>query len=380
MFRFFLFFSLFFVVACKQLDLTSDKIPPLGNTTVRSANQQITFLNEIIAEEPNVPDYYYRRSLILFEIKNNIRALQDINKAIALTNTKSNYFFAKAMVLEALKNYPEALIAAEIAEKKGLKQVDLYLLLSRLYYVTKKPILTVQYLRKIKQIFPKNPDLYYYQGLISYDIEDTLQTIRYMNEAIAMQPAYTNAYKYLFRLRQQKQQPYAALEVLKLAMQQPDLKQDAEMNEMYGDVLLQLKERETAMNWYEKAIALDTTRWQAAQTLGKFHLEERHYELGVSYLQRALKANPKIQGANYLIGLVYDYHLKDFVKAKKAYELALAEQPDNTVIADLVQKMAKRIAYDEYRKSPQFIIDMMRKRQDSIRQSEIVPDNTLPKQ
>jgi tetratricopeptide (TPR) repeat protein len=372
MFRFlelFVFSFFLLLAACKQVDLSSDKIPPLLNNSQKTTAQQIALLNEIIAEDPEVAAYYYRRAVLYVEAKNYIKAFQDINQTLKLRGDKSNYFFLQALVLEALKNYPEALKSAEIAEKKGLKQVDLYMLLAKLYYQNKQPIKAVAYLNKVKQLLPQKPEIYYYQGLISYDVEDTLRTVQCMQEALKIAPAYTDAYKYLFRLRQKLQQPYRALEVLKTAMEQPALRQDAELNEMYGDILLELKEKATAMNWYEKAIALDTTKWKAAYTLGKFHLEEKHYQLGVNYLLKASKTNPKIEDADYLLGLVYEYHLKDFVKAKQAYEKAVALQPTNAEKAELVKKMERKIAYEEYRKSPQYIIDLIKKRQDSISQA-----------
>lgn len=375
-----LILTLVFALSCQKLDFSSDKIPQSSGNSNRTTAQQVAFLTEIIADEPTVSDYYYRRAVLWLENKNYIRALQDINQVLKLDKSKSKYFFVQAQILEALKNYPEALTAAQTAEKNGLKQVDLYLLLARLYYQTQQPIQTVLYLNKVKTILPKKPEVYYYQGLLSNAIADTLLTIQHMNKAIAVQPTYIEAYKFLFRLKQKYEQPYQALAILKRAMEHPVLRQDAELNQFYGEVLLQLEEKETAMNWYEKAFALDTMRWEAAYSLGKFHLEEKHYELGVSYLEKALKTNATIKGAAYLVGLVYDYHLKDFSKAKQAYEKALAAEPTNTVIADLVKKMDKRIAYEEYKKSPQFVIDLMRKRQDSMQQTVLPPAEILPKE
>ncbi len=355
--------------ACNNIDISSDEIPPLASSSINTISQKLKFMNEIIENEPSTAEYYYRRSLIFLEAKNLKFAQEDIEQAIKLSENKANYFFTKAIILEQTKKYKEALKAAQISENKGLRQVDLYMLLSRLYYETKQPIETVKYLQKVKKIYPKKPEVYYFQGLISYDVEDTLNTIHYMNEAIASQAEYVNAYKYLFRLYSKNNRHKAALAVLQRAMSEAELQKDAELNEMNGDILMQLEEKNVAMTYYEKAINLDSTYWKSAYALAKHHLEERNYLLGVNYLEKALNVNKKISGGNYLLAAVYEYHLRNYVIAKKNYEIASNLEPANTNILESVKKMERKIAYEEYRKSPKFIIDQLRKKQDSLAQT-----------
>jgi tetratricopeptide (TPR) repeat protein len=367
--------------ACKEIDISSDEIPPLALSSVNTVSQKLKFMNEIIESEPNIAEYYYRRSLVFLEAKNWKFAQEDIEQAIKLSQNKANYFFTKALILEQTKKYREALAAAQMSENKGLRQVDLYMLLSRLYYETKQPIKTVQYLQKVKKIYPKKPEVYYFQGLISYDVEDTLNTIRYMNEAIAAQPEYTNAYKYLFRLYNKNSNPKMAFSVLKRALQQTDLQKDAELNEMNGDILLQLEQKDSAMVYYDKAVKADSTHWKSAYSLSNYHLEKKHYLMGINYLEKALKVNNKIVGGHYLLGAVYEYHVKNYTKAKENYEIAANLEPANTNIYESVRKMERKIAYEEYRKSPQFIIDQMRRKQDSLAQTPInSTDITVPKE
>jgi tetratricopeptide (TPR) repeat protein len=374
---YFLVFILLFS-ACQEVDIASDEIPPLVQSSSQSFAQQIKFMNEIIEDNPTVAEYYYRRSLIFLELKSWKLAQADINKAIQLNTNKGNYFYVKALVLEKLNLYVPALLSAQIAENKGLQQVDLYLLLSRLYYKTKQPIQTVQYLQKVKRIYPQKPEVYYQQGLISYDVEDTLNTIRYMNEAIAAQPEFIDAYKYLFRLYDKNFRPKAASVVLQRAMQQEELQNDSELNKMFGDILLKLDKRDSATMYYSKAIAYDSANWQAADFLGHYYIENRNYELGVHYLQIACKANPKLANANYLMAAVYEYHLKNYVKAKLNYEIAKKLDTANYHIAESIKKMEKRILYEEYRKSPAFILDQIRKKQDSLKINTIIPNNVNP--
>ncbi len=367
-------FCAIFLGACSEIDILSDEIPPLSDFSLKTNSQQLQFINEIIENEPTVAMYYYRRSLIFLETKNWKNAQNDINKAIQLDVNKPNYFYTKALILEEAKNYQAALVSAQIAENKGLQQVDLYMLLSKLYYLTKQPIQTVQYLQKVKEIYPKKPEVYYFQGLISYDVEDTLNTIHYMNEAIAAQPEFIDAYKYLFRLYDKNARPKAAFTVLQRAMQQKDLQKDAELNAMFGNILVKLEATDSAMVWYRKAIQYDSSNWKVANELGHYYIENKQYNLGVSYLKVATKANPKVVGANYLMAAVYEYHIKDLVQAKQNYEIAANLEPYNQSLIESARKMERRIAYDEYRKSPQFIIDQFRKKQDSLKQPLVLPE------
>lgn len=360
---------LFFAVSCNEIDISSDEIPPIDVSLLKTNTQQLTFMNEIIEDDPEIAEYYYRRSLIFLELRKWKEAQNDINKALNLAADKAQYYFTKAIILENSQKYTEALLAAQMAENKGLKQVDLYMLLSRLHYVLKKPIQTVRYLSKVQKIYPQKPEVYYYRGLISYDVADTTNTIFYMKQAIAAQPEYTDAYKYLVRLYNQNNRPRATLSVLQQALQQTRLQKDAELNEMYAEATLQLKEKDSAMVWYQKAVQLDSSRWKAAYELAMYHLADRKYELSVQYLRTALKGNPKITGANALLGGILEYHIKDFKEAKKEYETALSLEPYNPNLAEMVKKMERRIAYEEYRKSPQFIIDQIRKKQDSLQQN-----------
>jgi tetratricopeptide (TPR) repeat protein len=360
---------LFFAMACNEIDISSDEIPPIDASLLKTNTQQLTFMNEIIEDDPEVAEYYYRRSLIFLELRKWKEAQDDINKALNLAADKAQYYFMKAIILENSRKYTEALVAAQMAETKGLKQVDLYMLLSRLNYTLKKPIQTVRYLSKVQKIYPKKPEVYYYRGLISYDVADTSNTIFYMKQAIAAQPEYTDAYKYLVKLYNQNSKPRAMLAVLQEAMQQNNLKKDAELNEMYAEATLQLKEKDSAMVWYQKAVQLDSGRWKAAYELAMYHLADRKYPLSVQYLRTALKGNPKIAGANALLGGILEYHIRNYKEAKKEYETALALEPYNQDYAEMVKKMERRIAYEEYRNSPQYIIDQIRKKQDSLQQN-----------
>jgi len=363
-------FLLFFAClsACSKIDITSDEIPPFVTSSQKTTAQQVQFMTELLEDEPTSALYYYRRSLLFLELTDWKKAQQDINKAIQLDKTKPTYFYTKALILEQAKNYPAALQAAQVAESHGLRQVDLYMLLSRLFYQTKQPIQTVEYLQKVKKIYPKKPEVYYYQGLISYDVEDTLNTIRYMNQAISAQPEFIDAYKYLCRLYDKNSRPKAALAVLSRAMQQQELQKNSELNSMRGTILAKLADRDSAMFWYAKAVHYDSTNWEAANMLGRYHIEHRRYEVGVKFLKIALKTKPTLAGANYLIAAVYEYHLRNLTQAKQQYEIAFRLEPYNTAIEESIKKMERRIAYEEYRKSPQYAIDQLKRKQDSLKQ------------
>lgn len=365
--------------ACQKVDVSSEKLPPLDNPKTTDINQQITFMSAIIDENPNVATYYYRRSLLFYENNQLVPAQQDIDKALSLDKNNGNFFFVKALILAQSKQLLQALSAALMAETKGLRKVDLFLLLSRLYYETSQPIQAVLYLRKVKEILPNNAEVYYYQGLISYDVADTLNTVRYMEKALSFKTDYLEAYTYLVRLYLKYEKPTVALRYLQKAMQDATMAKNAGLNKLYGDVLVKLDRKEDkfeVISWYEKAVALDSTQWEAAYTVAQYYLSKKNYPTAANYLEKALKTRKNIEGGYYLLAAVYEYHIKDFTKAKGAYQIAQQLQPLNTEIQSDIARMERRIAYEEYKKTPEYQRELAKRKQGESKLDSINLMNT----
>jgi len=366
-------------MACQKVDVSSEKLPPLASPTAANTTQQITFMSSIIEENPQVAEYYYRRSLLFYENNQLVAAQQDIEKALSLDKNNGNFFFVKALILAQSKQPLQALSAALMAETKGLRKVDLFLLLSRLYYETSQPIQAVLYLRKVKEILPNNAEVYYYQGLISYDVADTLNTVRYMEKALSFKTDYLEAYTYLIKLYLKNAKPTVALRYLQKAMQDATMAKNAGLNKMYGDVLQQLdrkEEKAEIIAWYEKAVALDSTQWEAAYAVAQYYLSKKNYPTAANYLEKALKTRKNIEGGYYLLAAVYEYHIKNFAQAKNAYQIAQQLQPLNTNIQADIARMERRIAYEEYKKTPEYQRELAKRKQEESKLDSINLMNT----
>ncbi|WP_448520676.1 tetratricopeptide repeat protein [Rhodoflexus sp.] len=343
-------------------------MPPLPDETNNNIEKKIAYLSKIIQDnQANAEVFYQRASLNLSLGKENL-ALIDIDRALSLNNNEADYYWVRALALDQKADFERALVAAQKAENMNLDRgiqpaPSTFKLMGKWYYLQKDTATARRYLLAAQQSFPDHAEVYYYLGLLGRDAGDTIHTVANLRTAIDLQPNYPEAYTVLIDFyRKRGNRRLATAAAAEAVMQCPN---QPRLMETYADLLMLSEERESAaMRWYQQAADLSPNNWRLHYIVGMYHHRERHYAEAEKYLTTALANKPDLEKALYNLGTIYEYQYKRLPDALAKYEQAVKITPYDTVFIYSVRRVKKKIAYEEYKQSPQYILDQMRKRKE----------------
>lgn len=361
--------------ACAAGKRDDEKIPPPPTDLATLDGQQINYLNQAIERNPEQAELYYRRAKVYLETGKENLALRDIENALSVAPDCTTYLVVHAHALEQQEQYPEALaVASRIAQRPNLAtDAEFDLLYGKLLYINQQPDRAKAYLTQAQQWLNDSPEAHYYLGLIYRDQADTLAAANAFDQAIRLKPEYDSAYVAAVRMYLALGRPMRAITYAKRGLLFGP--QNAQLTLLMAQSLAQLDEEATAMLWYEKALKIEPSLWRAAYTLAMYHLKKEHYAEAAQFLKQALSYKPDIERGSYTLAAIYNYRLFNYAEALKWYETAASQNPQNTEIADDIARMKRRIAYQEYKKSPQYLADQMRKRKQAEAEQRLKADS-----
>lgn len=113
---------------------------PMVNLSKIAPNAEIRLadLNVAISRNRSNANLYARRAMLYLDAKATQQALTDIDHALTLDSDKGDYYFRRALILRDSGQIAKALQAAEAAEKLGVKDPEVYILLAELLIRSKK--------------------------------------------------------------------------------------------------------------------------------------------------------------------------------------------------------------------------------------------------
>jgi tetratricopeptide (TPR) repeat protein len=343
-------------------------MPPLPDGTNNNIDKKIAYLSKIIQENQANAEVFYQRAALNLSIGKENLALVDIDRALALKNDEPDYHWVRALALDQKSDFAGALAAARRAEsmnlEKGIQPAPTtFKLMGKWHYLQKDTATARRYLTSAQRLFPDHAEVYYYLGLLSKDVGDSVRTVGNLRAAIGLQPNYPEAYTALIDFYKKRGSRRAATAVAAEAVEQ--CPNQPRLMETYADLLMLTEERESAaMQWYQRAADLQPENWRLHYVVGIYHHRERHYAEAEKYLKNALANKPDLEKALYSLGTIYEYQRKNLPDALAHYERAAQVTPYDTTITYSVRRVKKKIAYEEYKQSPQYILDQMRKRKE----------------
>ncbi|SFF42849.1 tetratricopeptide repeat protein [Thermoflexibacter ruber] len=341
---------------------TQEQAAPLPTQEEERLAKQISYMNEVIEDYPNVADYYFRRAVLNLEAKKENLAQRDIDQAIALDSNKAEYYFVKAKTHEIKEEYDKALTSVKKAEEKGFVQIEADMLMGKMYYHAKDFSKAMTYLGKVQEILPNLAEVHYYRGLTYFQTQDTTNAVSYLNKAIELKKDYKEAYRALIDLYNNYGAYKIALRYTSEAIR--NCEKDAYFYYAHGRALWNLKSIDSAMVLYSQAFDLDATIWQAGYQLGLYCVNKKNYVKAEQYLSKVLVQKPDIEQGHYLLAAIYEYHLKQLTDALRHYQRAQLMDKENEQIAADIRRVVRKIEYEEYKKSPQYMLDLLRKQKE----------------
>lgn len=365
--------------ACQQQ--IQEKTAPVLGLSEETLTKKISYMNSVIEDYPAVADYYFRRAVLNLEARKENLAQKDINQALLLDSTKASYYFVKAKIHEIRGEYKASLLAAQQAESKGFKEIDADMLMGKMSYYAKDYRNAGLYLDKVQEVLPELPEMRYFRGLTYFQTQDTANAIAYLNKAIELKKEYREAYRALVDLYSNYGAHKTAIRYSKAAIKNCEKvgsqRDDASFYFSFGRSLWALRSYDSAIVLYSQAFELDSTIWQAGYQVAMYCINKKNYEKAEKYLTKVVLQKSDIENGDYLLAAIYEYHLKRLIDALKHYQRAANLDRQNLQIQADIRRIVKKIEYEEYRKSPQYMLDLLQKQKGTQLQQAVQKKDSL---
>jgi len=359
------------ISSCYSNKPSGDEIVPVPQNSSEDIQKKVEFLGEVIEDYPEKPEYYYRRAVLYLRLNKERLAKTDIENALKLDSLAGKYHFIHAQILDIMGKSEEALQSANRAEKQKARDIELDLLLGKLYFENQKPQKSVQHLQKIEKIFPKRPEVHYYKGKSYFALEDTSHAVNSFLTATVLRPDYPEAYEALGKLFNEYRKPHTALRYINKGIENCSRK--ASLYFMAGHANRKLSRYNKSMECFKNAVKSDSTFWQASLYLSNYFLRRESFGAGKKYLEIALSVNPDIKNGYLRLGWLYEKYVKDYKTSLTYYQKAQSKDTENEGIQKAMERVNRKIADEEYKKSPEYqeklrlLREKYRRRNDSLR-------------
>jgi protein O-GlcNAc transferase len=184
--------------------------------------------------------------------------------------------------------------------------------------------------QKKKQKGPSKGAQYEYEKAViaaNYGLED--EALKYLNQAIALDPKHADSYKLmgLLEFRKKNYGECAAAYEKYLALKPADAETRANLGFSYEF----LGQPDKAEAEYKKAVDIDGNAG-ACFGLAKLYLAQKKLPEAKDYAQRAIAKNAKSASAHNLLGVVLN-QMKSYPEAAASFEAALRLAPDDVNVS-----------------------------------------------
>ncbi|GAB3846400.1 hypothetical protein GCM10028822_06420 [Hymenobacter terrigena] len=314
------------VAACQSAP--SEQPDTLVNlATVQSGPRvQADELNGAIAREPRNTALLARRATLRLAAGQPTAALTDVAAALEIDDSDGNLYFIQAKAYRALGQLPAALAAARQAADRGFSGPELPLFVGETHLAARNYPAALDNLDRTLRLDPDQPAALFYKGLAYAATADTSTAVQYLQDALARSPREPEILHQLAFLLNAWRIPaeaarYAALG-MKLDTTSGLLRYD------YGRQLELQGRPDSALWYYRRALALDTTVYRADYRLGLAAAKARQPVAVIQHLTRALRRNPRLPEARALLAEALETQNR-LPEALAQYRLLVAENPGN---------------------------------------------------
>ena len=309
--------------------------------TVQSGPRvQADELNGAIAREPRNTALLARRATLRLAAGQPSAALTDVQAALEIVDADGSLYFLQARAFRALGQLPNALAAARQAVQHGFNGPEVPLLVGETHLAARNYPAALDNLDRTLRLDPEQPAALFYKGLAYAATADTSTAVQYLQDALARDPREPEILHQLAFLLNAWRIPadaarYAALG-MKLDTASGLLRYD------YGRQLELQGRPDSALWYYRRALALDTTVYRADYRLGLAAAKARQPQAVIQHLTRALRRNPRLPEARALLAEALEAQNR-LPEALAQFRLLVAENPGNAHWTFKVWKTNERV-------------------------------------
>lgn len=323
---FFLFLVPMVLTSCRNNGTNNKKVGDAAAVVAASDSSNLLVINKLIRENPKSPGLFAKRAKFYADKKNYTQALNDITIALTMDSLNPGYYVSQAEYYIFNGEPNSAKKGLNICLKKFPNNTDAMLKLAEIHLYMKE---YGQAKLMLKQVLPINDELsqiYFIQGLIALETNDTLGAIRNFQVTIDKEPDYYAAYIQAGKIYSNQGNPLA-IQYLKSAIDlQPKM---YEAHYLLGYYYQEHGSLDEAHQEYEYISSkIDSTQADPYYNRGYIEMVYKgNYEEAEKWFGKAIYWNPKYADAWYNRGFSYELDGK-LAKAKSDYQKAMELEPN----------------------------------------------------
>ena len=279
-----------------------------------------------IKKDNKNPALYYERGILLISIGKEKQlsqyfkdAVNDLEKATKLDDSKASYFTALADAHFSLGNVGDSYAALQKALKIDDHNFEANLKLGEIAFYSKDYDRAIESLSKVTEQDKNNQTALFMKGFIYKETGDTANAVFYFRRLIDLYPDYEPAYEELGMLYAQRGNKLG-LEYLTTALSL----EPKNVNVLYGIAQLykDIDDAETANEYYVKILEIDPTNKYAWFNRGWIEMVlYEDYANAADFFAKAIESDPQYAEAHYNLGLAYEM-LGEKTLAEESYKKA----------------------------------------------------------
>jgi tetratricopeptide (TPR) repeat protein len=313
------------LLSCQSDARTATRIPPIvKKTRAQWQDDALQSLTDLISRNIDSDLNYFKRAKIYFEKEMYGEALADINEAIDEKDNVGEYFLMRGKINRELNDIDKALEDAQRAEALQQNSQDLFVLLSDIFQEKKQFRESVKYLNQVMMMAPYDGSAYYVKGMLLARQGDSLACLASLQTAMNLNPRLLRAYQQSTAINMKLNQYDQALVSNKKAISR--FPSNATLYNARGEIYQLLSKPDTALLYYEKALAHDPNYIDALFKVVNINLQFRQYFKALKALEHIQKIDPGHKQINFLMGYCYEKS-GDFPKAREYYSTAYSRDP-----------------------------------------------------
>ncbi|MDD4645988.1 MAG: tetratricopeptide repeat protein [Bacteroidales bacterium] len=279
--------------SCKNTANNDKKTGNSQAAAISSDSLNIQNLDKLIREKPKSPDLFAQRASLYAQRKNYTQALTDITIALKMDSTKPAYFVTQAeyYIFNGEPNSAKKALNACLSKYKD--NTDAMLKLAEIHLYLKEYGQSKILLNQVLLINNDLAQIFFLQGLIALENNDTLGAIKSFQVTIEKEPDYYAAY-------------------------------------IQAGKLYALKNNDLAIQYLKSAIDLQPTMYEAHYLLALYYQEHNYLaEAHQEYEYISTQIDSTAADPYYNRGYIEMVYKNNYSEAVKWFDKAISRDPAN---------------------------------------------------
>lgn len=279
-----LLIAVFVIQSCKQKK--EEPKAAVQQPALAGLDYEIDRLNKEISANPKNADAFYQRAKIYSSQRKFKLASNDINQAVALDTTKSDYYLLLADVSFANLLIPQATEAFQKSLSLDPKNIEAFLKLAELNLYIKKYQESIKYSNEALKLDKHKAKAYFIKGFVYKESGDTAKAISSFQTCVEQEPENYDAYM--------------------------------QLGILYG-----ARNNNLAIQYYNNALRLNPKSTEAMYGRGLFYQDHHELNKAIEDYTAILKIDPNFKDAHYNLGYIHLVYLKVYDQAIKHFTDAI---------------------------------------------------------